>query len=97
MNKKTKVLMLIAVIVTSISTGYSLEATTTTVQGKPVPKAEQAEAQLNPEIVTEILNQEADSVTTTQTIKFHIEFKGVETMLNQITRIMGVNQKEDSN
>lgn len=95
MNKKTKVLMLIAIIVTSISTGYSLETTTTTVQGKPVINAEQAEVQLNPEIVTELLS--TDSVTTTETVKFHIEFKGVETMLNQITRIMGVNQKGDSN
>lgn len=95
MNKKTKALMLIAVVVTSISTGYSLESTTTTVQGKPVPKAEQAEVQLNPEIVTEFLP--TDSVTTTETVKFHIEFKGVETMMNQITRIMGVKQKDDSN
>lgn len=90
--------MLIAVIVTSISTGYSLEnttTTTTTAQGKPVPNAEQAEAQLSPEIVTELLS--SDSVTTTETVKFHIEFKGVETMLNQITRIMGVKQKDDSN
>lgn len=95
MNKKTRFLMLIAVIVTSISTGYSLETTTTTVQGKPVPNAEQAEAQLNPEIVTELLS--TDSVTTTETVRFHIEFKGVETMLNQITRIMDVKQKDDSN
>lgn len=95
MNKKTKVLMLIAIIVTSTSTGYSLETTTTVVQGKPVINAEQAEVQLNPEIVTELLS--TDSVTTTETVKFHIEFKGVETMLNQITRIMGVNQKGDSN
>lgn len=101
MNKKSKVLMLIAVIVTSISTGYSLESTTTTVQGKPVSLKPEQTLPLNPENVTDLLTEDGDSashsLTTTQTIKFHIEFKGVESMLNQITRIIGVEHTNDTN
>ena len=95
MNKKFNVLMLIAVIVTSISTGYSFETSTTTVQRNPISNAEQNNVeQLNPEIVTELLF--TDSVTTTETVKFQVEFKGGEALLNQISRFMGVKQKDDS-
>ena len=95
MNKKFNVLMLIAVIVTSISTGYSFESSTTTVQRNPISNAEQNNVEeLNPEIVTELLF--TDSVTTTETVKFQVEFKGGEALLNQISRFMGVKQKDDS-
>ena len=95
MNKKFNVLMLIAVIVTSISTGYSFESSTTTVQKNPISNAEQNNVeQLNPEIVTELLF--TDSVTTTEMVKFQVEFKGGEALLNQIARFMGVKQKDDS-
>ena len=87
--------MLIAVIVTSISTGYSFESSTTTVQKNPISNAEQNNVEeLNPEIVTELLF--TDSVTTTETIKFQVEFKGGEALLNHIARFMGVKQKDDS-
>lgn len=94
MNKKFNVLMLIAVIVTSISTGYSFESSTTTVQKNPISNAEQNVEELNPEIVTELLF--TDSVTTTETVKFQVEFKGGEALLNHIARFMGVKQKDDS-
>ena len=94
MNKKFNVLMLIAVIVTSISTGYSFESSTTTVQKNPITNAEQNVEELNPEIVTELLF--TDSVTTTETVKFQVEFKGGEALLNHIARFMGVKQKDDS-
>ena len=95
MNKKFNVLMLIAVIVTSISTGYSFESSTTTVQRNPISNAEQNNVEeLNPEIVTELLF--TDSVTTTEMVKFQVEFKGGEALLNQIARFMGVKQKDDS-
>lgn len=95
MNKKFNVLMLIAVIVTSISASYSLESSTTTVQRNPISNAEQNNVeQLNPEIVTELLF--TDSVTTTEMVKFQVEFKGGEALLNQIARFMGVKQKDDS-
>ena len=86
--------MLIAVIVTSISTGYSFESSTTTVQKNPISNAEQNVEELNPEIVTELLF--TDSVTTTETVKFQVEFKGGEALLNHIARFMGVKQKDDS-
>ena len=95
MNKKFNVLMLIAVIVTSISTGYSFESSTTTVQRNPISNAEQNNVEeINPEIVTELLF--TDSVTTTETVKFQVEFKGGEALLNYIARFMGVKQKDDS-
>ena len=86
--------MLIAVIVTSISTGYSFESSTTTVQKNPITNAEQNVEELNPEIVTELLF--TDSVTTTETVKFQVEFKGGEALLTHIARFMGVKQKDDS-
>ena len=95
MNKKINVLMLIAVIATSISASYSLESSTTTVQRNPISNAEQNNVeQLNPEIVTELLFP--DRITTTETVKLHVEFKGGEALLNQITRFMSDKQKDDS-
>lgn len=90
---KNKLLIIVAIVLTSISTGYSLETTKTTFLGKSI-------SEHGPEIdansLTEILESSdkyQPRVLTTQKTTFSIQYKGAESLMNEVTRLMG-NKKE---
>lgn len=87
---KNKLFIILAIVLTSVSTGYSLEITKT-IGGKPVIEQE---PNLNGNVVAEMLPQESSSESSIVTVEkrtFNIEYRGAESLINEIINFKDMN------
>lgn len=87
---KNKLFIILALVLTSVSTGYSLEITKT-IKGKPMIEQE---PNLNGNVVTEMLPQENSSESSIVTVEkrtFNIEYRGAENLINEIINFKDMN------